>query len=306
LQQINFSNTFTNVQGGNSFDVKIAPNYSPITKAAGIPKLKQEKSVNASLGFTAKPTNNFTITVDGYLVKIKDRVVLSGQFDNTNTSLQKTLDSLNVAQAQFFANAVNTTNTGVDITFNYIKKWSKQSLNILLAANFQHMNIDKINVPPALNKSFAEQQAFFSEREQKFVLASAPPSKIGLTVDYGLSQKLKLGTHLTYFGKIELFGYGYANTYPPLVALDSDPNTTVPEQFNYYGKLVTDLYGSYKITKVSTLFLGIDNLFNVHPNLGYVHGAKLSAYDGETGGPWDAVQMGVNGLRLFAKLSFNF
>lgn len=306
LQQINYSNTFTNVQGGKSFDVKIAPNYSPITKAAGIPKLKQERSFNASIGFTAKPSKEFTITVDGYLVKIKDRVVLSGQFDNTTAALKPILDELNVAQAQFFANAVNTTNAGVDIILNYDKKWDSKSLNILLAGNFQHMNIDKVNVPEALNGSFGERQSFFSDREQKFVLASAPPEKLGLTVDYGFAKKVKIGTHLTYFGKITLLGYGYASTYPPTVALDADQNTTVPEQFNYNGKLVTDIYASYKLCKSTTLYIGADNLFNVHPDLGYVPGAKLSAYDGETGGPWDAVQMGDNGIRLFVKLYFSF
>jgi iron complex outermembrane receptor protein len=305
LQQINFSNTFTNVQGGNSFDVKIAPNYSPITKAAGIPELKEETSVNASLGFTAKPTNEFTITLDGYLVKIKDRVVLSGQFDNTNTALQPILDQLNVAQAQFFANAVNTTNAGVDIILSYAKKWRTKSLNLTFAGNVQDMKIDKVNVPAALNNSFEERQAFFSEREQKFVLASAPPLKLGLTADYGFNNNVRLGTHLTYFGKITLLGYGYANTYPPLVDLDNG-SATVPEQFNYDGKLVTDVYASYTLSKAMSLFIGVDNVLNVHPDLGYVTGAKLSAYDGETGGPWDAVQMGTNGLRMFVKAQFNF
>ncbi len=305
LQQINFSNTFTNVQGGNSFDVKIAPNYSPITRAAGIPELKEETSVNASLGFTAKPTDEFTITVDGYLVKIKDRVVLSGQFDNSNTALQPILDQLNVAQAQFFANAVNTTNAGVDIILSYAKKWKSKSLNLTFAGNIQDMKIDQVNVPAALNNSFEERQAFFSDREQKFVLASAPPLKLGLTADYGFNNNVRLGTHLTYFGKIILLGYGYANTYPPLVDLDNGSGT-VPEQFNYDGKLVTDVYASYRLSKAMSLFIGVDNVFNVHPDLGYVPGAKLSAYDGETGGPWDAVQMGTNGIRMFVKAQFNF
>jgi iron complex outermembrane receptor protein len=293
------------VQGGNSFDVKIAPNYSPITKAAGIPELKEETSVNASLGFTAKPTPEFTITVDGYLVKIKDRVVLSGQFDNSNAALQPILDQLNVAQAQFFANAVNTSNAGVDIILSYAKKWNTKSLSLTFAGNFQDMKIDKVNVPAALNNSFEERQAFFSDREQKFVLASAPPMKLGLTADYGFNSDIRLGAHVTYFGKITLLGYGYANTYPPLVDLDNGSGT-VPEQFNYDGKLVADVYASYKLSKAASLFLGVDNVFNVHPELGYVPGAKLSAYDGETGGPWDAVQMGTNGIRMFVKAQLNF
>lgn len=306
LQQINFSNTFTDVQGGKPFDVKIASNFSPITKAAGIPTLKQEKSLNASVGFTAKASPEFSITVDAYMVKIKDRVVLSGQFDDTNVALNPILNQLNVAQAQFFANAVNTTNIGVDIVLNYSKRWQNQSLNLLLASNFQKMNIDKINVPAALNNTFNEQQAFFSQREEKFIKASAPPAKIGFTADYGINKTIKIGTHLTYFGKIILLGYGYNTTYPPTVTLDNDADQVRPEQFNYNGKVVTDLYSSYKLSKMATIFVGVDNLFNVHPNLGFVQGAKLSAYDGEAGGPWDAVQMGTNGMRPFVKAQLNF
>lgn len=305
LQQINFSNTFTNFQGGVSFDVKLAPNYSAITKAAGIPNLKQEKSVNVSLGFTARPLEDFSVTLDGYMVRIKDRVVLSGEFDDQIAALTSILHELRVSEAQFFANAVNTTNVGVDINLNYAKSWGSKSLTISLAGNIQHMKINKINVPPALNNSYEDRQSFFSDREQKFVLASAPPEKIDLTVDYGASAKFKFGGHLTYFGKIVLLGYGWENTYPPTVALDHDPSVTVPEQFNYFGKLVTDIYASYKIFSNTTLFAGADNLFNVHPNLGYVPGAKLESYDGETGGAWDPVQMGFNGLRLFLKARIN-
>lgn len=174
-----------------------------------------------------------------------------------------------MAQAQFFANAVNTTNIGVDIVLNYTKRWEKQSLNLLLASNFQRMNIDKVNVPAALNNSFEEQQAFFSQREEKFIKASAPPAKIGFTADYGINKTIKVGTHLTYFGKIELLGYGYNTTYPPTVTLDADPTQVRSEQFNYNGKVVTDLYTSVKLSKVATVFVGVDNLFNIHPNLGF-------------------------------------
>ncbi|UKT64615.1 TonB-dependent receptor [Pedobacter mucosus] len=305
LQQINFSNTFTNVQGGNVFEVKIAPNYSPITKAAGIPDLKQEKSINASLGFSWKPFSNVTVTLDGYRINIKDRVVLSGQFDESIPALKPILNQLNVAQAQFFANAVNTTNYGLDLVVDYTKRFDNNtSIKVLFTGNLNHLNIDKINIPAALNGSYDTQQAFFSDREQAYIKASAPPVKLGLNLDYGFGNWM-VGTHFLYYGKISILGYGYENTYPPLVNLDNT-NTSVLEQFNYSGKMVSDVYASYKISKRVTIFFGADNVFNVHPDLGYVQGAKLSAYDGETGGAWDAVQMGFNGLKLFTKLAFNF
>ncbi len=283
LQQINYSNTFTNVQGGKIFEVKIAPNSSPITKAAGIPELKQEKSFNASLGFSWKPTKPLTITVDGYTVKIKDRVVLSGAFDESVAALAPILNQLNVVQAQFYANAVNTTNVGLDVVTNFSQSWGKNSFKALLAGNWQYMKIDKVNTPEALNNSEAERQAFFSDRERKYVLASAPPVKGNLSLEYGRS-KVAIGTHVTYYGKIKILGYG-------------------DEKYNYGGKLVDDVYLSYKFSKALTLFVGGDNILNVHPDFGVESGNIGSAYDGEAGGAWDPVQMGFNGTRLFARVA---
>jgi iron complex outermembrane receptor protein len=103
----------------------IAPNTSSIARAAGIPDLKEEKSVNASLGFSWKPVTGFTITVDGYLVKIEDRVVLSGLFSKDDTNLDDSFRAqfpADVSTAQFFANAVSTTNIGVDVVLDYSRK----------------------------------------------------------------------------------------------------------------------------------------------------------------------------------------
>jgi iron complex outermembrane receptor protein len=55
-----------------------------------------------------------------------------------------------------------------------------------------------------------------------------------------------------------------------------------------------------------SIFIGADNLFNIHPDLGVNPLAKGWAGDNESGGPWDSVQMGFNGLRLFGKIAFSF
>lgn len=310
LQQINFSSTFTTVQGGNISEVKIAPNNSPITQAAGIDKLKQEHSVNASLGFSWKPVNNLNIAVDGYWVKIKDRVVLSGQFsvdDNTlDPDLVDALEALHVSLAQFFANAVNTTNAGVDIIADYNKKSGDKSFKALLAANFQNMTIDDVNVPVKLNDTEDHRKTFLSDRERAFILASAPKTKLSFNFEYGYKW-FGVGTRITYFGKVHLLGYGEDGLgIDPKVPSDADPNVFLPDQYDYNGKLITDLYFSFGLNKFAKLYVGADNLFNVHPSLGAVQGAKYWAFNNETGGPWDAVQMGGNGTRLYARVAFNF
>lgn len=310
LQQINYSSTFTNVQGGVISEVKIAPNYSPITKAAGIPNLKQEKSRNFGVGFTYKPLPELSITTDGYLIKVDDRVVLSGQFSASNTDLDPsfiaTLNSLNVAQAQFFANAVNTTNEGVDVVIEYNKVVGDNRYRLLFAGNIQHMTIDKINYPSKLSATDELRQTFLSDREQKFILASAPPQKFSLNPEYGY-KKFTAGTRFTYFGKIDLYGYGENfDGIHPQVPLDASPNTLVPDEYLYSGKVTSDIYFSYKVSKHANVSVGCDNLFNVHPDLGYVVGAKGYDFNNEPAGPFDAVQMGEDGRRLFVRLGFTF
>jgi iron complex outermembrane receptor protein len=310
LAQINFSSTFTTVQGGTIAEVKIAPNSSPITKAAGIPELKQERSINGSLGFVVKPARSLSITVDGYLVKVKDRVVLSGQFsvdDNTlDPALIAAMQSLNVSLAQFFSNAVNTTNKGIDVVIEYNKRLRKNNFKALFTANFQDMTINKVNVPPKLDDSPDHRLTFFSDRERTFVLASAPKTKFAFNFEYGI-HKFSAGTRLTYFGELSILGYGEDGLgINPMVPSDADANVLVPDRYNYSGKLVTDLYFGYKFNDKLSLSLGADNIFNVHPDLGINPLARGWAFNNETGGPWDAVQMGGNGIRLFARIGFNF
>jgi iron complex outermembrane receptor protein len=309
LQQINFSSTFTTVQAGTIAEVKIAPNYSALAKAAGIPNLKQERSLNAGIGFTWKANAFLNITIDGYLTKIKDRVVLSGQFDgsdpNLDAGLRAQMATVNVALAQFFANAVNTSNKGIDIVVEYNRTFGNNKFRGLFTGNLQSMDITRINVPAKLSGSNFLRQTFLSDREQKFILASAPNTKFAFNLEYSL-KKLGLGARATYFGKVVLLGYGQDGLgINPTVPLDNGTGD-VPDRYNYRGKFVTDLNLNYPLSKKFTVYLGVDNILNTHPDFGVVKGAKDWAYNNETGGPWDAVQMGNNGRRAFLRLAFNF
>ena len=142
LAQIHFSNTLTSFSGGQLVQSLIAPNTSKVARAAGIPELKEETSINGSLGFSWKPAPGFTFTVDGYVVKVEDRVVLSGLFSKDDPTLDPAFTSQfpsDVSTAQFFANAVSTTNIGLDIVADYTKKIGRNTLKVLLAGNLQHI-----------------------------------------------------------------------------------------------------------------------------------------------------------------------
>src|SRR5690606_35842753 len=117
----------TSFSGTQLVQSRIASNNSAITKSIGIPSLKEETSVNGSLGFAWKAAKGLTITLDGYMIKVKNRIVLSGLFDKDDESLplkfRNQLVDLDVETAQFFDNAVNTTNYGLDIVIDYAKRW---------------------------------------------------------------------------------------------------------------------------------------------------------------------------------------
>jgi len=195
---------------------------------------------------------------------------------------------------------------------DYTARWGHNSFHALLAGNLQNMTIDAIHVPSTLNSTDLNRKTFYSDREKAFLLASAPNHKFALSLDYTMN-KFGIGTHFTYFGKIRLMGFGDSTAenpnqtgINPMVPSDADDKVLVPEVFNFNGKVVTDLYVSYKFTKHLSLFIGADNLFNVHPDLGVNPLAKGWFGDNESGGPWDSVQMGFNGLHLFGKLALNF
>ena len=206
---------------------------------------------------------------------------------------------------------------GVDIVIDYSKNWGANRFKALLAGNLQSIKINKVNVPSTFSGSASDSATFFSDREQYFLTASAPKSKFSLNLEYSYD-KFTVGTHLTYFGGLKTLGFGEtsaptnaADPYFPYVTLDKT-GAVVPEIFDFKAKITTDLYVSYKISKIVSATIGADNIFNVHPDKAVVPGSvsldtgSSSWGDSESGGPFDAVQMGYNGMRLFSKLSFNF
>ena len=326
LQQMNFSNTNTEVVNGNLVYTKTVPNYSPIARAAGIPKLTPETSTNYSLGLTWAPLNGLTFTVDAYQVDIKNRIVFSGQYaegdpsfgdPNTAGTLNNLLLANQVAQASFYTNAVNTTNRGVDIVADYRTHWDNQHFSATFAGNIQHVIINQINVPSTFKGSAGDSATFFSDREQYFLKYAAPTAKLNLGLEYGVG-KWAFGTRFTYFGTVKELGFGDTNApagvkdpFFPYVALDNGQGV-VPEIFVFNPKVTTDIYVSLKVNKYLSWDLGIDNLFNVHPGEDVVKGSinptnGISSFgDSNSGGPFESVQMGFDGMRIFTKLNFTF
>ncbi len=290
LAQIYYNLRFTNFSSGGATEVLLASNDSPVTRAFGINKLNEEKAVNASLGFTAS-LGDFTATVDGYLINVKDRIVLTGYFDATALGM-------NVDKAQFFVNGVDTKTTGLDIVLAWKKTVDSNRFEATLVGNINHMKIDKIK------NGDLDEKTFFGERDRAFLLASAPPNKFGLNLNYA-RKWFDAGLSFTRFSEVKLLDYQMSDLTPE--DFRTSPDQTEDQLYaiqknaatdTYGAKIVTDLTLGFKLSKSTKITLGANNLLNIYPD-------QQDDWV-EAGGYWDAVQMGFNGAYYYARLGFNF
>ena len=276
LPQINFANTFTNVVSGVISEIVIAPNTSELAKTVGIPALKQETSINTSFGFTAKPIRNLTLTVDGYSVNIKDRVVLTGLFDQNDDMIGSILQASNIESAQFFTNAVNTKTNGFDAIITYEHKLGAGRLSYTLAGNFNQQEIKKVKTAPLLA---GKEDIYYGRREQYFLLASAPSRKVSANINYKI-KKFSTNVRLTNFGKVELVNFA-------------------DEVESYGDRTTTDITMSYQVNPKFSFTVGGSNILDVYPQ-------HYNSANTETGSMYEAVQMGMGGAFYFAKVGIKF
>lgn len=276
LAQVYFSSTYTNVEAGVIVDEVIADNKSVIARELGIPELKEETSLNASIGLTAKPVSGLSLTLDAYYVTINDRIVLTDGFGTDDDVIGGVLEDLNVGYARFFTNAVSTTTQGLDAILSYRFYMGNNTLTLTYAGNFNNMTIDSVYTNDLLA---GKEQNYFSDRERQFLLASAPPVKMHVNVEYA-TNKLNVNARVNYFGEISLINYsGNPYTYSPKTTLDASIG--------------------YDVSNNMHITVGAANILNAYPD-------PTDPFETETGGAWDAVQMGFNGTFAFAKLGFTF
>ncbi len=273
LAQIYFNSTFTDFVAGVPIDKLIARNNSPITRALGIPPLKEETARNASLGFTANLPGGFTATVDGYYVAIDDRIVLTGAFDDEDPDIGDDLKSVQVGAAQFFTNAIDTETLGLDVILTYTALVGLNRVRVSFAGNFNDMTLGTIHTSPKLR---GKEDIYFGQREQFFLLASAPESKLNLTFDFS-RDRYNASLRFVRFGQVTLIDF-------------------LDEKDVYEAKVTTDLSVGFDLSRNVRLTLGGANLFDVYPT--------PQDTETETGGLWDAVQMGFSGAFYYARLGF--
>ncbi len=282
-------------------------NDSQAAGLLGIPPLKEETSQNYSVGLTAKPFTGFEVTIDAYEVDIKNRIILTNNFNgSTNAQIKQILDNAGANQANFFTNGVDTKAKGLEAVLSYNKSLKhKQSLRTTLAMSFIDNEIKKdangnpiVHASDLLVNGGQLANYFNREDESRFEVAN-PKSKISLTFNYKYS---KFGAMVRFvrFGEVQyLDGTKF---FAPNLSVNAFNGLTESTDQTFKSKVVTDFSLSYDITKSVTATIGANNLFNVYQDI-QSHSSNQSS--GRFIYSRRVEQMGYNGAYYFGRLKLN-
>lgn len=247
------------------------PSNSAIARSLGGQALRPEKSVNYSAGAVFR-TGGFDLTIDGYIIKIRDQLGLS---ENITLSAADQL-TYAVQAARFFINGLHTTTKGVDIVGHYkLRTAAVGTFDLTAAANINKITVD--SYPTSATATLFARQRILTITE------GTPGEKLVGSVDWSFD-KLGATARASYYGNV------------------IQPASTAAGDLSTGRKTIIDLEARYKLIEKATLSVGANNVFDIYPTQ---TPANLLATNGGVAFPYYA-PWGFNGRYIYAKLSLNW
>ncbi|MCB9231192.1 MAG: TonB-dependent receptor [Bacteroidia bacterium] len=294
LAQVYFNNIGVQFIDGNALSVGTFNNQSAVTRAFGIGPLKPELSRHLSGGFTTELAEGFSFTLDGYLILIQDRIVLSGRLAEGFDSI---LDPLNTGAAQFFTNAINTRTQGLDAVITWRRQLKDGHFKISLAGNLTQTRL-KGDIQVNSTENIPDSVLFNREEVSRIEVAQPNFKVIGIA-SYKTG-KLSFRLQSTLFGRVKYIHPDDAN--PASWVLNQYTGQLESRDQVFRPKLLTDLSLNYQIFKNLTWTLGCNNLFNVYPDP-QKHSANVD--EGRFVYSRRVQQFGVKGAQFLVRLNLS-
>ena len=309
LQQLYFNNISTQFKvdaddldkDGNTeeliaLEVGTFRNDSEAARALGIPELKEETAFNVSGGFVLKPLDKMWVSIDGFLIQIDDRIVLSGSFSADDIT---ELAAAGASSAQVFTNVAQTRTQGVDVAAGYLYAFDNESiLNLKAALTWADTEvIGEVDAPEIL---VGLENTLFPSQERSMIEEWQPNTRINLSADYIIGD-LTIGGALRYFGSYTV----------------QEGSGDDPARQTYGGKWLTDLQSNYQLNEGLSLTIGANNLFDQMPDLNEIGQSRAGMLKDSTGNvivdspgvftySRRSAPFGFNGGLYYAKLSYRF
>jgi iron complex outermembrane receptor protein len=280
LAQSYFSHTTTNVIGGQFIEVGNFPVDNRASRIFGAKPLKEETSVNLSAGFAFTPSDNFTLTVDVFNIKINDRILLGATFGDT-VSQRILTDSgfSSIGAVQFFTNGLDTKTNGVDVTGDLRLPAGRGTLDLTAAINYTKNKITRVDpLPQILQGTATDLTSILDLVTQVGIEEERPDWRGTFTGQYSLGRFHALA-RASYYG-------GFASAQPSFT-----------DREEYGGKALFDAEIGYHWSDVN-LSVGARNLLDTYPDR-----PKAEFNNNDNTFPWAAASpFGYNGRFVYARV----
>ena len=292
----------TNFLGGNQVQTGTYPTSSAIAQFYGAGLLRPERSTNYGAGIVLKPLSRLSVTLDGYIIEIKNRIGISQNFNVSaaNLAAQPALAAVGLGGVvNYFTNGFDVSSKGIEAVANYRTDLIGGPLNLTFAYSYNNLKAKNIKLStanlPLVNK------------QQEYNIAHlAPQHRITASANWQIDN-FTINARANYFG--EWSNALEYNTTPPVP--NSASATVAPPSQIFGGKTLFDLDVSYTVAKHYTLTLGANNIFNTFPDkikaspVNPIYALSGGLNDGQvyprSGGPF-----GMNGGFYYARLRVKY
>lgn len=232
---------------------KLVTADSTVGQLLGAKPLKAEKTWNAGLGLVFTPAPALSVTLDGYYIRIRNRIERTGRLFGPGISAILAANGLSdIEQAEYFINAADTETRGFDLVADYSRSLGDLGkIGVTLAFNYSKTSVtDVVDTPSQLfaangTSLLGAGSAFFGGDKIGELEVIQPRTKLVSTVNWS---KGIVGVSLT------ATRYG---TYTQRTAAGDDRS--------FGAKIITDASISAKVTHFATLSVGATNIFDVRP-----------------------------------------
>ncbi len=292
LHQLNFSANDPqfgiNAQGeDDSINILHIRNDDPTVGKLGYGNLDAETSWDYNIGITAKLGQKILLTLDAYQVDVQDRIIISESLDVNDVGLPELFTEQNIAEIQFFTNAVDTKTTGIDFVGTYTERFGANDDKIFTTTLSATLNKTEFNSEVRTSQELQTLGVteVVGERMRGLVEVAQPKNKFILSLDYK-SKRFFTTVRLTRFGEVS-----------DVDSRDDNGDFQVKD-----AKIVTDLSLGFNFSEKFSWNASVNNLFDVFPDRNLYGGTfnGLSPYGRSTS------QFGVMGSFFSTGFNFNF
>ena len=288
LQQQYYTSTSILYIDNVPFETGTYPATSNVAVALGAKPLTAETSDNYALGFVFR-RGAFELTVDGYKIDVKDRIVLSETLTGDpkaapGTNARVIYDLLapyGATAARFFINGVDTDTVGLDVVARYrIVDDQAGTFDLTAAGNINDVEVKRTPVTTTLPTP----TSLFARQARLRFEDGTPKQKLTLQGDW--KKEAWGATVRTTF---------YGDVLSPGAAADgsSDNNTG--------DRGLVDLEARYTFPVGLTASVGADNVFDVYPR------QIIPSQNTTSASPFSSFSpFGFNGRFVYARLAYNW